>query len=58
MIQASGCIFLAVDTGRVLLQQRSSDSPHPRTWGYFGGKAEKKERPIETLLRELDEELE
>lgn len=57
MIHASGCVFLAVDTGRVLLQQRSNNSSHPRTWGYFGGKSEKGERPIETLLRELDEEI-
>lgn len=57
MLQASGCVFLAVDTGRVLLQQRSETSSHPRTWGFFGGKGEKKERPIETLLRELNEEI-
>lgn len=57
MIQASGCLFLAVDTGRILLQQRSEKSSHPRTWGFFGGKGERKERPIETLLRELNEEI-
>ena len=57
MLQASGCVFLAVDTGRVMLQQRSEKSSHPRTWGFFGGKAEKAERPIETLLRELNEEV-
>ena len=57
MIQASGCLFLAVDTGRILLQQRSQHSSHPRTWGFFGGKGEKNERPIETLLRELNEEI-
>ena len=57
MLQASGCIFLAVDTGRTMLQQRSQNSSHPRTWGFFGGKSEPKERPIETLLRELSEEI-
>lgn len=56
-MQASGCIFLAVDTGRVMLQQRSNQSSHPRTWGFFGGKGEKAERPIQTLLRELEEEI-
>ena len=57
MITASGCLFLAIDTGRVMLQQRSSNSSHPRTWGFFGGKGEKAERPIQTLLRELEEEI-
>lgn len=57
MIQASGCLFLAIDTGRVMLQQRSAKSSHPRSWGFWGGKSEKGERPIDTLLRELDEEV-
>ena len=57
MIQASGCCFLALDTGRIMLQQRSKRSSHPLTWSFWGGKAEKKERPIETLLRECKEEL-
>ena len=57
MIKASGCLFLALDTGRVMLQQRSGDTSHPRTWGFFGGKSEDKERPIDTLLRELEEEI-
>jgi 8-oxo-dGTP pyrophosphatase MutT (NUDIX family) len=57
MIQASGCVFLALDTGRIMLQQRSNKSSHPRTWGFFGGKGEENERPIETLLRELNEEV-
>lgn len=56
-MQASGCVFLAVDTGRVMLQQRSTGSSHPRTWGFFGGKGEESERPIQTLLRELEEEI-
>lgn len=57
MISASGCIILALDTGRILLQQRGSKSSHPRTWGFFGGKSEANERPIETLTRELEEEI-
>ena len=57
MIKASGCLFLSTDTGRIMLQQRSGDTSHPRTWGFFGGKAEDKERPIQTLLRELEEEI-
>ena len=57
MITASGCIFLSIDTGRVMLQQRSGEVNHPRTWGFFGGKSEGNERPIETLYREIEEEV-
>ena len=57
MIQASGCLILALDTGRICLQQRSQNNTHPRTWAFWGGKAEPDERPIETLLRELEEEI-
>lgn len=56
-VNATGCIFLATDTGRVMLQQRSNNTSHPRTWGFFGGKSENQERPVETLLRELQEEI-
>jgi 8-oxo-dGTP pyrophosphatase MutT (NUDIX family) len=57
MIVASGCIFLSLDTGRVMLQQRSKNTSHPRTWGFFGGKSEPGERPVETLHREIEEEI-
>jgi len=57
MIQASGCIFLSLSTNRVMFQQRSSTVTHANTWGFFGGKSENDERPIETLLREIEEEL-
>lgn len=57
MITASGCCFLALDTGRILLQQRSDKVSHPLTWSFWGGKSESGERPIETLLRECREEI-
>ncbi len=57
MIEASGCIFLSLDTGKILLQQRGSKVKHPNTWGFFGGKSEGNERPSETLYREIYEEL-
>ena len=57
MIIASGCIFLSIDTSRVMLQQRSGAVNHPRTWGFFGGKSEGNERPSETLYREMEEEI-
>jgi len=57
MISASGCIFLALDTGRVCLQLRSDSSTYSGTWSFWGGKQEKDETPIQTLLRELHEEI-
>lgn len=57
MISASGCIFLALDTGKVCLQLRSDTSKFSGTWSFWGGKSEKNEIPIETLLRELKEEI-
>ena len=57
IITASGCIFLALDTGRVCLQLRGKYSSHQGTWSFWGGKAEGQERPVETLLRELNEEI-
>jgi 8-oxo-dGTP pyrophosphatase MutT (NUDIX family) len=57
MITASGCCFLSLDTGRIMLQQRSETTTHPLTWSFWGGKSEKNERPIETLLRECKEEM-
>ena len=56
-VKASGCVFLSVSTGRILLQLRSRKVSHPGTWAFWGGKAHKEERPIETLYRELQEEI-
>ncbi len=57
IIKASGCLVLATDTGRILMQQRGAETNHPRTWCFFGGKSYKGERPIQTLKRELEEEI-
>lgn len=57
MISASGCIFLALDTGKVCLQLRSEDSKYGGTWSFWGGKSENSEKPIDTLIRELGEEI-
>jgi 8-oxo-dGTP diphosphatase len=57
MISASGGCFLAINTGRIMLQQRSKHVSHPYTWSFWGGKAEDDERPIETLIRECKEEI-
>jgi 8-oxo-dGTP pyrophosphatase MutT (NUDIX family) len=54
--QASGCLFLSLDTGRVCMQLRSNKGSYANTWSFWGGKGEGDERPFETLLREVQEE--
>lgn len=57
MISASGCLFLSLDTGKVCLQLRADNSKYGGTWSFWGGKSEMNEFPIDTLLRELKEEI-
>jgi 8-oxo-dGTP diphosphatase len=42
---------------RVLIAQRPAGKPMAGLWEFPGGKVESGERPEETLIRELDEEL-
>jgi 8-oxo-dGTP diphosphatase len=47
-----------VQEGRILLGQRASDRAfYPDVWDVFGGHIEPGERPDQTLVRELEEEL-
>lgn len=39
------------------LQLRGKHSSHAGTWGFWGGKANPHEKPMQTLLRELREEI-
>jgi len=57
MISGVGAIFLSLPTSRILLQMRSKYVSHPGTWAFWGGKAEKNETPLDTLNRELEEEM-
>lgn len=57
MIKGVGAIFLCLSSNRLLLQLRSLNVSHSGTWAFWGGKAEKSEQPIDTLHRELEEEL-
>lgn len=57
MLKAAGACIIAKDTKRILLQQRSTESSYPRTWGLFGGKVENNENVSQGLLRELKEEI-
>ena len=57
MTSGVGAIFLSLPTSRILLQMRSKNVSHPGTWAFWGGKAEKDAQPLETLQRELEEEM-
>jgi mutator protein MutT len=57
MRQGVGVVFLALDTGRVMLQLRNSDKRFRHHWGFWGGMIEAGETPYEALVRELDEEI-
>lgn len=55
--EAAGCIFIAKDTGRILLAHRSHRTGfEPNTWGTWGGKIDFEETPKETIAREVEEE--
>jgi len=56
-IKASGCILLSEDTKRILLQLRIPDRKSKNYWGFWGGKSEINELPVQTIERELKEEL-
>lgn len=54
---AAGCIFIAKDTGRILLAHRSGRVDfEPHTWGTWGGKVDEGETPLQTVEREVEEE--
>lgn len=61
--EAAGCIFIAKNTGRILLAKRSGeDDPElgvmePGTWGTWGGKLDWGEKPKDAVVREVDEEV-
>lgn len=57
MKQAAGVIFLALDTGRCLLQLRNSDKRFKHHWGFWGGMIEVGETVYEAIQRELEEEI-
>lgn len=57
MISASGGLFLSLDTKRICLQLRGEEGKYNGTWSFWGGKRENDEKPIDTLLREMREEI-
>lgn len=60
---AAGCIFVAKDTGRILLAHRNAEEDpvqgyvnEPDTWATWGGKIEHGESPKDAVIREVEEE--
>lgn len=56
IVLVAACALVDVD-GRVLLAQRPEGKSMAGLWEFPGGKVEAGERPEETLIRELHEEL-
>jgi len=54
--EGAGGVFVAKDTGRLLLAYRSAYVNEPHTWGTFGGAIDEGEDPKEALEREIKEE--
>jgi 8-oxo-dGTP pyrophosphatase MutT (NUDIX family) len=52
----AGCIFVALDTGRLLLPLRSEHVQQPLTWGTWGGAIDEGETPEKAVRREVSEE--
>jgi len=56
VILVAACALIDPD-GRVLIAQRPAGRPMAGLWEFPGGKVETGERPEETLIRELKEEI-
>jgi 8-oxo-dGTP diphosphatase len=56
LVLVAACALIDVD-GRVLLAQRPPGKPMAGLWEFPGGKVESGERPEDSLIRELEEEL-
>ena len=56
LVLVAACALIDPD-GRVLIAERPAGKPMAGLWEFPGGKIEAGERPEETLIRELNEEL-
>lgn len=55
-VRGAGGVFVARDTGRILLNKRSILESHPHTWGTWGGGLDEGETPEQAMKREVGEE--
>jgi len=53
---AAGCIFLAKNSGKLLIARRGDDVDEPGTWGTWGGSLNNGESPKAAAEREAREE--
>jgi 8-oxo-dGTP diphosphatase len=56
IVLVAACALIDTD-GRVLIAQRPAGKPMAGLWEFPGGKVDAGERPEQTLIRELEEEL-
>lgn len=56
LLLVAACALIDAD-GRILMSQRPVGKPHEGLWEFPGGKVETGERPEQTIVRELREEL-
>ena len=54
--RGAGCLFQAVDTGRICIAHRSNYVEEPNTWGTWGGAIDGTETPKQAVKREAREE--
>ncbi len=55
-IRAAGALFLSIETQRFLFLMRADDT-YTNTWATVGGKTEQNETVIQSLSREIQEEI-
>jgi 8-oxo-dGTP pyrophosphatase MutT (NUDIX family) len=54
--RGAGCLFQALNSGRICIAHRSNYVEQPGTWGTWGGAIDKDETPDQAVMREVEEE--
>ncbi len=57
LYKAAGCLIYSVSTERFCLQLRKNKKANTNSWGTWGGQLEQNEKPMDGMLREIQEEL-